>query len=387
MARKRSASPGIVRQRRARRLDRGAHRRQRRAQLVGHVGHEVLADRLEPPDLGHVHQHHQRARALPAQRGRVHQQPAGPGPIDGHLARGGLLPLPGSARRWRPGRRCGRPPAASGPPGGRRRGSGGPRRRWRTGPPTAAAPGRPGWPSRMARSLPTTSTPSSMASRIRSRRSRSSRSARKVALRLSASWSRVAASWPISSVVSGRMRTSRLPRAICRATPAIDCSERPIICGGQGRQQHRHHQRQQRAAQQQPAQPRDRLLDLGQRQGRAAPRRVPPAHGGALGQVQHGPIDGGAEAHAGSAALSPGPPSPPPGRAWFSTAGRSARATPESPSTRPSWAMKVTRAAARAPSSSARRSQAASSRPAGGGPPPSPRSARAAAPDRCARAG
>ena len=41
---------------RAQRLGRRAHRRDRRAKLVGRIGHEVAAERLEAAQLGHVHE-------------------------------------------------------------------------------------------------------------------------------------------------------------------------------------------------------------------------------------------------------------------------------------------------------------------------------------------
>jgi hypothetical protein len=82
---------------RPRRLQRRAHRRQRRAQLVGDVGHEVLADRLQPANLGDVHQHHQRPATVVGQGGGVHQEPARPRAIHRHLTGGGPLPLQGLA--------------------------------------------------------------------------------------------------------------------------------------------------------------------------------------------------------------------------------------------------------------------------------------------------
>ena len=53
-------------------LDVSANRRQRRSQLVRHVGHEVAADLVDAPELGDVVQHDDRAvrdaRAWPAPR-------------------------------------------------------------------------------------------------------------------------------------------------------------------------------------------------------------------------------------------------------------------------------------------------------------------------------
>ena len=45
----------------AQRLGCGAHRRERAAQLVGRIRHEVAPDRFQAAQLGHVHEHREHA--------------------------------------------------------------------------------------------------------------------------------------------------------------------------------------------------------------------------------------------------------------------------------------------------------------------------------------
>ena len=208
-------------------LHRRAHRRQRRAQLVRDVGHEVLAHALQPPDLRDVHQHHQRPRrrrrpagwcAPAAAAAGADPPPPRPTPA---AARSGSCP------RWRPCPRCAPPPAATAPPAARWRVRAGRRHRSRRPPPTAAAPGRPGWPWRSSARDPPPARPPPWPPGCPP--------AGRVPRATPARWRsgcRPAdpGCWPAGRsrrACPGRMRTSRLPSAICRAAPVMARSDRP----------------------------------------------------------------------------------------------------------------------------------------------------------------
>ena len=182
---------------------------------------------LQPPDLGHVHQHHQRPGAVVRPAGccaPAAGAPAGDRPPP--------RPRPAAARsgsahdgvQLRAAHRL-----QQRPPLQRRAGvyAAGLGDRSTRPPPTAAAPGRRGWPS--DRPLGThhqhallhrlqDAAPAGRARHAGPARWRSSCRPADPACR-PAGRSRRAC--------PGRMRTSRLPSAICRAAPVMACSDRP----------------------------------------------------------------------------------------------------------------------------------------------------------------
>ena len=112
---KRTDASGSCQRRPAQRLGRRRHRRDRRAQLVRHVGDEVAAQRLQAAHVGDVDEDRQQPR-LPRHRLGVHQRAARLEADDLDLARVRALATPAPSPAAAAARRCGSPRSRSARP-------------------------------------------------------------------------------------------------------------------------------------------------------------------------------------------------------------------------------------------------------------------------------